>query len=65
MQKWSKYPRLKAATIFEEREDIWENLWENHRTGNQEVIAGCRKSGTEYCGGVSPLRNGRRAYSQL
>jgi hypothetical protein len=32
-----KDTRLKEATISEEREDIWENLRENHHTGNPEV----------------------------
>jgi hypothetical protein len=33
----SKDPRLKEATISEEREDVWENLREKHRTGNRKA----------------------------
>jgi hypothetical protein len=36
----NKDPMLKEAIISEEREDIWENLWENRCTGNHELNSG-------------------------
>jgi hypothetical protein len=33
----NKGPRLEEATISEEQENIWENLWESHQTGNREA----------------------------
>jgi hypothetical protein len=35
--EWNKEPRLKGAIVSKEREDIWHNLWENHRSGDCEA----------------------------
>jgi hypothetical protein len=35
--QWGKEPRLKGAAMSEEGQDIWQNLWENHKAGDREV----------------------------
>jgi hypothetical protein len=35
LQQWHKVPRLKMATIFEEGEDIWQDL---QKDGRLEVM---------------------------
>jgi hypothetical protein len=34
---WNKTSRLKEATMSEEGEDIWQDLWENHWAGDREA----------------------------